>query len=490
MVIRSAYKDYSTTSPKPGYVELDARVVYASAKEALSEIAGPDVGAIAIASIGEAVVLLDGNDSPLAGSIYYSDIRGVEEVDDIKAAMEPDDILRVTGMPVGPMFSAGKLLWIKKNEPALYASAKRMMLFGDFISFMLTGERVIDYSLASRTMLFDIRKNDWAYDIADVLGLDARRFSRPAPSGTVIGSMRAETAEELGFPKSTVVVAGGHDQIVAALGGGALLPGESIDVTGSSESLNVVLDDCHADPLMTRYGFCCEPHVLPGHFVTLAFNASAGAAIKWYRDMFESERFKEESAAGANIYALLDAEIGDAPTNILFLPYVTGSGTPWFDGTTGGAFLGLHQGTKRSDLYKSVLEGVTYEIKYNETLLEKCGMMFNTIVAAGGAARSDKFMQIKADIMNRRIDVLENKDIGTVGLALICAKAMGDIEDIVAAAKKAAKVAASYEPDEARAEHYALKLKEYRSIYTAIKSLSSMPSSDYGMRNRREKGAL
>jgi xylulokinase len=368
-------------------------------------------------------------------------------------------------------------MWIRKNEPALYAAAKRKMLFSDYISFMLTGEMAIDYSLASRTMLFDIHNNDWSGEIADALNIDVRGFSRPCQAGTVIGRIRPETAEELGLPGETAVVAGGHDEAVAALGSGATLPGESLDSMGNSECLTVVLSGCHTDPLMTRYSFCCEPHVIPGAFVTLAFNASAGAAIQWYRDTFESERFGEAIRNEENVYAMLDAEISDSPTDILFLPYVSGSGTPWFDSTTGGAFIGLRQSMGRPELYKSVLEGISYEIKYNVTLLEKCGMTFNSLIAAGGGSQSEKMMQIKADIMNRRIDVLENQEVGATGLALLCAKAMGYVDDLGTAAKKAIKVHRTYEPDEERANHYDAKLKEYRSVFTSIKSLSSMPSS-------------
>ncbi|MDR2163943.1 MAG: hypothetical protein LBO70_08465 [Clostridiales Family XIII bacterium] len=483
--VRSSYREYSTESPKPGHIEIDARVIYDAVRDALAEIAGPDIGAIAIASFGESVVLLGKDDSVLTNSIYYSDIRGIDEVTDIRNAMDPEDILRITGMPVGPMFSASKLLWLKKNEPALYKAAERTMLFGDYISYMFTGESVIDYSLASRTMLFDIGSNDWAHDVAEAIGLDLKGFSRPVQSGTVIGNLRGEIADELGLSRSVVVVAGGHDQPVAALGAGVLRPGEAMDITGSSECLLVVLGDCDTNPLMTRYGFCYEPHVLPGAFVTLAFNASAGAAIKWYRDTFEAERFKVAIERGENVYAILDAEMGDEPTDILFLPYVSGSGTPWFDSITGGAFIGLRQSSRRPEIYKSILEGISYEIKYNETLLEKCGLTFHSIMAAGGAARSASLLQIKADIMGRRIDVLDNRDIGTVGLALICAKAMGDIDDIAAVAKGDVRISASYEPDATRAEYYAGKLREYRSIYTSIKSLNSMPSSDFGMRKNR-----
>jgi xylulokinase len=479
-VVRYAHREYSTTSPRPGYIELDARVVLAAAREVLAQVAGPDVGAIAIASIGEAVVLLGDDDRVLAGSIYYSDIRGIEEVDDIKDSMSPEDILLATGMPVGPMFSANKLLWIKKHDPDTYNSARHIFLFGDLVSYMLTGEKAVDYSLASRTMLFDVKKLDWAHEVAGTIGLDTKCFSKPVQSGTVIGKIRGAVARDLGLPPDTLVVAGGHDQTVAALGSGAVYPGESFDGMGSSECLTVVLGGGETDPLMTRYGFCCEPHVIPGAFVTLAFNASAGAAIKWYRDIFEHDRLSKEIEAGKNAYAILDAEIADEPTDILFLPYVSGSGTPWFDSQTGGAFIGLRQGQRKEDLYKAVLEGICYEIKYNETLLDKCGLALHSITAAGGGAQADRLMQIKADIMNRRIDVLQNWEIGTVGLALICAKAMGDIEDLGAAAKGIARISRSYEPDAARAEHYASKLKEYRSIYTSIKSLSAMPGSSRG----------
>jgi xylulokinase len=475
-VVAYADREYSTTAPKPGYIEIDGRVVYGAAKAVLAEVARPEITAIAIASFGEAVVLLGSNDDVLAGSIYFSDVRGSEEVADITAALSVETITRITGMPPNPMFTANKLLWTKKHEPDLYAKAEKILSYGDYIAYMLTGERAVDYSLASRTMLFDVRKLTWSEEVADALGLglSLKRFSTPVRSGSIIGKIRKDVSVELGLPEGVLLVAGGHDQPLAALGSGAVYPGDSADGMGSSECLSVVLKDGNVDPLMARYNFCCEPHVVPGAYVTLAFNASAGSAIKWFCGVFEPERTKRAAEEGGSIYRILDEECPDEPTNLLFLPYVSGSGTPWFDTRMGGAYVGLRQGVTKQELYKAVLEGVCYEIRYNERLLAKCNMTIDEIRASGGGTRSDVLMQIKADIMNRDIHALSEWQTGTIGLALICAKAMGEIDDLAIAAKRIAKIEKIYRPDPERARHYIQGSRRYMRLYTSIQSLDAI----------------
>jgi xylulokinase len=267
------------------------------------------------------------------------------------------------------------------------------------------------------------------------------------------------------LPQNVLVVAGGHDQALAALGSGAVKPGDSVDGMGSSECMTVILGADDISGKMAEYNFCCEPHVIEDAFITLAFNASAGTAIKWYRDSFNAERAREARARGENIYRIMDEECPDAPTGILFLPYVAGSGTPYFDSRTGGAFVGLRQGDDSAAVYKAVLEGISYEIRFNMELLKVCGIAPDTITAAGGGARSDVLMQIKADVMNQRIDVLETWETGTVALALLCARATGDIENPAAAAIRLAKRTKSFTPDAERAAYYEKQMKRYRKLY-------------------------
>jgi xylulokinase len=453
-------------------MEIDARIVMDAVRQVLREVASPEITALSIASFGEAVVLLDSQDRVLGPSIYYSDIRGSEEVADILAAMDQKRCRQITGMPANPMFSANKLLWIKKHQPEVFAAAKRTLLFGDYVAYMLTGERMIDYSLASRTMLLDIRNNCWSEEVAGVLGLSVDGFSKPVRMGTPIGKLLRHVANESGLNENVLVVAGGHDQALAALGSGATQIGNSVDGMGSSECITLVLGKDNIVDRMADYSFCAEPYVFEDTYITLAFNASAGTAIRWFRDCFgDPELDRQAQASGESVYQIMDRECSPEPSEILFLPYVAGSGTPYLDSEIGGAFIGLRMTTARSELYRSVLQGICYDMQMNVELLAECGISLNAITAAGGGARSELLMQIKADVMNREIAVLETSEAGTLALALLCGKAMGEIDDLAVAARSAAKRSKVFDPNPNRAGIYASLMKRYRRVYPAVRTI-------------------
>ena len=470
-VLAFSHEEYAPVSPRPGYMEIDARTVWAAVSRALRRVARPDITALAIASFGEAAVLLDEQDRVLSNSIYYSDIRGSEEVADILAAIPPERAQAITGTAANPMYTANKLLWIKKHQPELLHATRHIMLFGDYIGFLLTGERVIDYSLASRTMLFDVLESRWSDEVASALGLPIQGFSQPVRAGTRIGTLRPTIASELGFQSNVTVVAGGHDQMLAALGGGVAARGDSVDGMGSSECISLMIHKNDITPRMAQYNFCSEPYIFEDSYLTLAFNASSGTSIRWYQECFERERAAFAKAEGVSLYTLMERECPAAPTSLFFLPHVGGSGTPYIDSTLGGAFLGLTAATTRGDCYKAVLEGICYEMQYNAELLLECGLPVNEITAVGGSTTSRLLMQIKADIMGRPVHTLKVKETGTLGLALLCAHAMGDVPDLKAAVRAAAAHSGTFLPNPAHRDFYQSRMAQYRRIYPAIKSI-------------------
>lgn len=470
-IFTSAYREYAPVSPQPGYMEIDANLVADAVKQVLREVASPDIAALAIASFGEAVVLLDDKDRVLGRSIYFSDVRGIEEVEDILAAMDQKRCRQITGMPANPMFSANKLLWVKKHQPEMLTAAKRTLLFGDYVAYTLTGERMIDYSLASRTMLLDIRNNCWSEEVAEAIGLSVQGFSKPVRMGTPIGKLLRHVASETGLNENVLVVAGGHDQAMAALGSGATQIGDSVDGMGSSECITLVLDKKNIVDKMAEYGFCAEPYLFEDAYITLAFNASAGSAIRWFRDCFNAEFAKQAQASGESVFQMMERECSTDPTEILFLPYVAGSGTPYLDYEIGGAFLGLRMATTRSELYRAVLQGICYEMQMNVELLAECGIAMNAITAVGGGTNSELLMQIKADVMNREIATLETSEAGTLGLVLLCGKAMGEIDDLASAAKGSAKRLKTFVPDPKRASVYASLMERYNRVYPALRTV-------------------
>jgi xylulokinase len=232
-----AYQEYKAVRTNEGFAEIDPVSVWQTVRCVIARAAAEahqPVRAIAVASLGESFVALDREDRVLRNSMLYSDVRGSEEIADILEKFDAQRLYDVTGMPVNAMYTLNKLLWMKKHEPKLYCRIDKLFLFGDYIGYMLSGERCIDYSLASRTMFFDFAQHRWGDGVLAAFGLDAAMLSKPVPIGRVIGRVRPALAEELNLTADTLLVAGAHDQVCAALGAGVLEKGQCVDGIGTS----------------------------------------------------------------------------------------------------------------------------------------------------------------------------------------------------------------------------------------------------------------
>ena len=469
-VLASAYRPYSLSAPGPGMAELDPNVVWRSVCAVLAEAArGQDVRAIAIASLGESFVCLDENDAVLAPALLYSDVRGADEAEEIKSAIPLEELFAITGMPLNPMYTLCKLLWARKHADYLNR-ARRIMLFGDYIGYMLTGEAAIDYSLASRTLMFDVRGKRWADRILNRFDIDAGLLSSPVQSGTAVGRLRRSVAGELGIPPYVTLYAGAHDQVCAALGAGVLNAGDCVDGMGTSECITAVLSEQPDVRRMLSNNFCLEPYAAGG-YITLAFNPAAGAAVNWYRDTIERERSAACAADGRDIFAEMESECPDGPTPLLFLPHLAGAGTPHMDPFSRGMLAGLSLSTTRGELYKAFLEGICFEIRLNAELLADLGSNIQKLICAGGLSRSDILMQIKADIMGIPVTRLAQKESGTMGLAMLCLTAEGVYADYAQAARTMVKTDRTFEPDPSKVQVYAEKYRAYSRMYWAAKEM-------------------
>lgn len=470
LAYRSA--EYDLIFPRPGWVEINANIVWESVCSVLKDIKNEcycDIRALSIASFGEAAILLDKNDNVLDNSIFYSDIRGKDEIENILSLFNKNELQEITGMPLNSMYSIIKLLWIKRHKPNVYNKAKKIMLFGDYISHKLCGERKIDFSLASRTMGLDIHSKQWSDNIFKSLGIDKKKFSEPVPSGTIIGKIRKRIALKLNLPENMYIVAGGHDQACAALGAGILETGDAVDGIGTAECISLVIDKAAVKSKMYDLNYCCEPHVYKDKYISLIFNVAAGASIKWYRDTFEKERYKSCLRSGESIYKILDQECPSRPSPLFFLPHLAGSGTPFMDPLSSGVIFGLRLSSKKSDIYKAILEGICFEMLFNINVLGECGVELGKITAVGGGARSSTLLQIKSDIMKKQIKTLSITESGTLGLAILCSVACGDYTDIKSAVKSMVKIDKVYYPRTEFIQEYKEKYETYKKLYPAVK---------------------
>lgn len=454
-----AHEEYELLFPREGYVELDPMEIYRKIKIVLKRLSpkAGEVRSLALSCFGEAFVLLDGDGNVLNRFITYADSR-CEGID--KRLMEklpPEEFFEITGAYPNQTFSLCKLIWLRENRPEIMKRARRLYLADDFYNYLLCGNGAVDAGTASKTLLLDIHQYDWSDKIMDAFGIDRAWFSPVKEVGTPLGRLRGELAAELGLPRDTVVYLGCHDQISASLGGGAYAPGSAMIGEGSTESVNLVTGASvfgSAEQLFTRK-MCLEPFLLRDTYMIPIGILTYGNAIRWYIKTLEKET-RERLPEGGDIFGRLEERCrGD--TNLIFIPHLSRVNIMNPGTELPGAFVGVTLDTEKWEFYRAVIQGLNFETRKNLETVQKTGIPLDSVSATGGITKSGIFMQMKADILQQEIRILENPEAGITGLSIICAVACGDYKSYADAADRFVSVKKVFIPR-----------KNYDALYKAF----------------------
>ena len=468
-----AYRDYPVRRQVSGH-EIDISVVMDSVYAVIGEMVTqyPDIGGIGITSFGETFVMTDAQGTPLHTAMLYTDPRGAEECAQLVETLGADRIARISGLAPHEMYSVCKIMWLKKHQPEVYQQARHIFLIGDYVAWHLTGVAQIDYSLATRSMAFDIGKLTWSEEILDAAGIDIFLLSKPVPTGTAAGCVTKAAAEKTGLNPDCQIVTVSHDQVAAAVGAGAFDGETAVDGAGTVECLTPIYDSLPDISVMSKGYFSVVPYVIPGKYVAYAFSYTGGALIQWCVNTFakaEQEKAKEQ---GVSVNTYLEQQYNkQEPTGLLVLPHFAGAATPYMDTGSKGAILGLTAGTTLSEIYRACMEGVAYEMRLNYDALAASGIHFTKLHATGGGAKSKVWMQMKADILNLPILSLKTTDAGTVGSAMLTGVAVGVFRDLAEAAAVMVRQRETYLPDPKRHEQYMRIYERYRKVYQAVRPL-------------------
>ena len=468
-----AYRDYPVRRQVSGH-EIDISVVMDSVYAVIREMTAqyPDIGGIGVTSFGETFVMTDAAGTPLHTAMLYTDPRGAEECDELVEKLGAESIARVSGLAPHEMYSVCKIMWLKKHQPEVYQAAKHIFLIGDYVAWHLTGNAQIDYSLATRSMAFDIGKLDWSEDILNAAGIDASLLSKPVPTGTAAGCITKAAAEKTGLNPACQIVTVSHDQVAAAVGAGAFDGETAVDGAGTVECLTPIYDTLPDIAVMSKGYFSVVPYVIPGKYVAYAFSYTGGALIQWCVNTFAKAEAQEAAQQGISVNTLLEQRYDNQePTGLLVLPHFAGAATPYMDTGSRGAILGLTAGTTLPDIYRACMEGVAYEMRLNYDALADSGIRFSKLHATGGGAKSKVWMQMKADILNLPITSLKTSDAGTVGSAMLTGVAVGVFRDLAEAAAIMVRQLETYQPDPRRHEQYMRIYERYRKVYHAVRPL-------------------
>ncbi len=472
-----AYRDYPVNRGSSEST-LDAESIMVGVTAVIKEIAAkyPDLKGFGVTSFGETFVMTDDEGKPLAPSMLYTDSRGKSEREELERKLGSRHIAEICGARPHETFSLPKLMWMKEHQPEIYSKAKHVFLIEDFVVFRLTGVAQIDYSLAARTMGFDIHTLTWSEEIFEAAGIDPSLFSTPVPTGTVAGTITESISELTGLSADTVIVSISHDQVSAAVGSGVFSSEVAVDGAGTVECVTPVYDEVPPMDVMYDGNYAVVPYVIPGKYVCYAYETTGGALMQWCTETIAKKEKELAAELGISVNSYLenqfvDSHDADTPGNLLVLPHFAGAATPYMDTESKGAILGLTAATTAADIYRGCMEGVVYEMLLNIDHLKRSGLTFTSIKATGGGAHSAIWMQMKADMWNVQITALETLDAGTVGSAMLTGVALGCFKNLEDAASHMVVEKKTYEPNPVMHEKYMKNYERYKLLYEAVKPL-------------------
>ncbi|MBC7217146.1 MAG: hypothetical protein H5U36_03030 [Candidatus Caldatribacterium sp.] len=474
-ILAQAYAEYPLHHPKNGWSELDAEEVYEKVVACLRKVTesirhDPPVS-LAISSQGEAVVPVDEKGKALARSIVTFDERGDEFVPLFEEKLGRERFFAITGMTLSGIGTVNKILWWKKYAPEVFENARYFLCFEDFLIFRFGLPPAISFPLASRTMMFDVEKGTWSEEILNIAGIEPERLAQPYLSGTPIGEVSRKFAEDLGWEKPVLVATGGHDQPCGALGAGVIREGLAMDATGTVECIAPAIPHFVKSRTMWENNLCSYHHAFPGLYTTLVYNFTGGVILRWFRDQFGEKEKEMAAQLGKDAYELLLEGLPEEPTDLLVLPHFTMTGTPYFDSHSMGMVVGLSLRTTKKEFIKALLEGVSYEMKLNLSLLAEAGIEVARLRAIGGGAKSPVWLRLKADIYGVPVETLSVSEAACFGAALLGRKAKEGIGDFAALIDDLVRVQRVYEPNPERAKVYEERFAMYRRLYPALKNV-------------------
>lgn len=466
-VVSSASTSLTLSTPRPQWSEQHPedwwRAVIASIRKALSQanVSGAQVASIGLTGQMHGLVLLDKDGEALRPAILWNDQRCGAECDEIRARIGKEKLIQVTGNDALTGFTAPKIIWVARNEPAVYSRTRHVLLPKDYIRYKLTGRFAMDKADGSGTMLFDLKKRDWSAEVLSALEIPVEWMPQTYEGPDITGEVSGLAAEQTGLNAGTPVVAGGGDQAAQAVGVGAVRDGIVALTLGTSGVVFASTKSCLIEPEGRLHAFC---HAVPDRWHLMGVMLSAAGSLQWYRDTLAPQASFEELIEEA-------AQVPPGSEGLLFLPYLTGERTPHPDPLARGAWVGLTVRHTRGHLTRSVLEGVAFGLKDCFALLQGAGVgVIDQVRVSGGGAKSLLWRQIASDILGAELVTVNTTEGAAYGAALLAGVGIGAWQNVDSACDIAINIVGRVTPDETSERIYREAYVHYRELYPALKA--------------------
>lgn len=433
-------------------------------------VAKEDIKAVSFSGQMMGCLCVDRKGNPLRPSIIWADQRAKRQAAQIGEKISQWDFYHIVGHPNTASYGIQKLMWIRDNEPYIYEQTYKTLNAKDFIVLRLTGNFYTEYSDGNSTGCFDLQRFRWSEEILSYAGIEMDKLPELKPSTFVAGGVTMEAARATGLMPGTPVVLGGGDGVASNVGAGSIVPGRTYSCMGTSAWITTTSEKPIFDEKMRTVTWA---HIVPGLYAPNGTMQYAGGAYSWLKDTVCKMECYDARVNGKSPYEYMNEQIQSAPAGangLIFLPYLLGERAPRWNPDARGAFIGIKPETTRSDLLRSVLEGVTLNLSICLDVL-RTQADIDEILVIGGGAKGAVWRQIMADIYGARIKVpalLE--EAGSMGAAVTGGVGAGIFKDFTAI-EKFIDIEAVHNPAPESKARYAPVKEMFDECYFALEEV-------------------
>ena len=472
-VIASKTVEYPMYQPQNGWAEQEPldwwNATVDGIKAVINGIDPEKIVSVGISGQMHGLVMLDKDNKVLRRSIIWCDQRTSKECVEIEARVGKERLIEITANPALPGFTASKILWVRNNEPDIYAKCAHILLPKDYVRFMLTNEYATEVSDASGMQLLDIKNRCWSKEVLEKLEIDESLLGKMYESPEITGYITDEIAALTGLKAGTIVVGGAGDNAAAAVGMGVVENGKAFTTIGTSGVVFMHTDNLLIDPKGRVHTFCCA---VPGKWHVMGVTQGAGLSLKWFRDNFCEDIKLQAENEGVDPYYIMDKMAETSPIGaerLLFLPYLMGERTPHLDSDCRGVFFGISAIHQKKDFIRAVMEGVSFSLMDCLSVFGEMGAAPSEMLACGGGGSSKLWRKMLSDIYNTEIATIKSKEGPALGVAILAMVGAGIYKSVEEACNACIEKASLQQPDIDSHNRYMEFYEIYKALYPQLK---------------------
>lgn len=470
-IIAQKSGEYKVFYPQKGWAEQNPldwwEAIAACTREIAKEVNVSDIKGIGIDGQSWSAIAIDKDKNVLTNTPIWLDTRASDICKRIRSEFGENAFFEISGNPFQPTYTLPKILWYKEKLPTVYENTYKILQSNSYIAMMLTDVISQDYSQGYGLQCYDIKNRKWDYSVLEKLGLRTDILPVFYECHGVVGTVSEKASEITGLAVGTPVVAGGLDAACGTLGAGVINHGDTQEQGGQAGGMSI----CEDSPI-SHETLILSDHVVAGKWLLQGGTVGGGGTINWFERTFcDKERMENDGKANF-VQMSSDAEtINPCSDGLMFLPYMAGERSPIWDADAKGVYFGVDFSKTKAHFIRSTMEGVAYSLQHNLQLADSTGAKVTKLYAVGGAANSNVWTQIKADVTGKEIVVPYSDAATTLGAAILAGVGTGVYKSFKEAVEKTVTITRTHTPCMENHAKYEKEFKKYVNLYESTKHL-------------------